>query len=224
MSRAVFTTLTYPDNFPAEPDRWKRDLDTFLKRVARAYPDAYGIWRLECKARKSGKNRGKVAPHYHLLVCGIKNLKEWREFIQTAWFEVVGSGDAKHAKAGTEASRVQTSRHAMHYVSKYCAKMDDDTPITAEGEPMPIGKWWGKFGDADNAPSLSMEIGYEELCELRRLAARYVQNRNKRYSKIIKRGKMGLTIFGLGDESNPAWLKQPERCTGWGLVMAAVFD
>jgi hypothetical protein len=29
------------------------------------------IWKLEFKARNSGKNKGKIAPHYHLFVFGV---------------------------------------------------------------------------------------------------------------------------------------------------------
>lgn len=60
--------LTYPDIFPEDNERWKRDLEIFFKRLVRRWPEASGFWKLEFKPRLSGVNRGKLAPHYHLLV------------------------------------------------------------------------------------------------------------------------------------------------------------
>jgi len=71
-----FVTLTLPD------DSWKpvlsefaklakMRLDVLLKRLHRACPSACGFWRIEWKARKSGKHEGKLFPHFHLLVWGL---------------------------------------------------------------------------------------------------------------------------------------------------------
>jgi len=39
--------------------------------MQRRWPGAAIIWKLEFKERQSGKNKGKIAPHYHLLVLGV---------------------------------------------------------------------------------------------------------------------------------------------------------
>ena len=64
-------TLTYPDNFPLYREDYKGHLEAFCDRMQRRWPGAAIIWKLEFKARKSGKNKGKIAPHYHLLVFGV---------------------------------------------------------------------------------------------------------------------------------------------------------
>lgn len=64
----VFVTLTYPDDFPVTPERWRRDLAALWRRIRRQWPEAAAIWKKEFKRRKSGVNAGKVAPHYHMLL------------------------------------------------------------------------------------------------------------------------------------------------------------
>ena len=59
--------LTYPDLFPTSPIRWKRDLEVLAARFLRRWPKASNIWKLEFEPRKSGRNKGKLAPHFHNL-------------------------------------------------------------------------------------------------------------------------------------------------------------
>jgi hypothetical protein len=63
--------LTYPDIFPEDNERWKRDWEIFVKRLVRRWPEASGFWKLEFKPRLSGVNKGKLAPHYHALVFNV---------------------------------------------------------------------------------------------------------------------------------------------------------
>ena len=77
----VFVTLTYPDEFPVTPERWRRDLAALWRRMRRQWPEAAAIWKKEFKRRKSGVNAGKVAPHYHMLLW----LTEWVVTGIAAW-------------------------------------------------------------------------------------------------------------------------------------------
>jgi hypothetical protein len=67
----TFITLLYPDEFPTDPREMKGDLDAWLKRLSRQHPNASAFWKLEIKERQSGKNAGKVAPHFHLMAWGL---------------------------------------------------------------------------------------------------------------------------------------------------------
>lgn len=71
----VFVTLTYPDDFPGDPNVWKGHLKAWFKRLKREHPGAAGFWKLELKPRQSGESEGKVAPHFHLLLWGLP--MEW---------------------------------------------------------------------------------------------------------------------------------------------------
>lgn len=75
-----FLTLTLPDEAFHDScselaKRSKVWLATFLKRLARVSPKAAGFWRIEWKARKSGRYEGKLFPHFHLLVWGLEQRK-----------------------------------------------------------------------------------------------------------------------------------------------------
>jgi hypothetical protein len=66
-----FVTLTYPDEFPLYREDYKRHLETFFDRLQRRWPGTSVIWKLEFQERKSGNNKGKIAPHYHLFLYGV---------------------------------------------------------------------------------------------------------------------------------------------------------
>lgn len=82
-----FVTLTYPDSVAFKDgfqpaDRSKRDMATLRKRIARFFPSAGGVWRIEFQDRKSGEHVGEYAPHFHLLLFGITDtdtdrLRQW---------------------------------------------------------------------------------------------------------------------------------------------------
>jgi hypothetical protein len=71
-----FVTLTLPDDcfddcVTSFAKKAKDYLDVLLKRLNRACAPSCGFWRIEWKARKSGKHEGKMFPHFHLLVWGL---------------------------------------------------------------------------------------------------------------------------------------------------------
>lgn len=63
--KPLFVTLTYPGIYPTKRERYKRDLDVFLKRMKREFGEVAYMWRLESQKRG--------APHYHLIVYTTKN-------------------------------------------------------------------------------------------------------------------------------------------------------
>lgn len=67
----LFGTTTYPDIFPDEAEKFKRDIRTLIERLKRRFPMVGLLWRLEFKVRKSGVNAGKVAPHFHWLLWNV---------------------------------------------------------------------------------------------------------------------------------------------------------
>lgn len=142
----VFITLTYPPGYGINGDVCKKELKTFLERLKRLQTK-----RTDRRVGHDGKpwsilwfqewqKNGRL--HFHL--CGTHDFpKEW---LSLAWYEIVGSGNQDHFKAGTQIKKLVGGRAAMSkYASKYCSK--------AEQKEVPkdfgwVGRFWGVWGDA----------------------------------------------------------------------------
>lgn len=178
----LFITLTYGKTWPPEPKVWKRQLDTFSKRLARKYPHSVAVWRLEFQKRG--------APHYHLIVFNVAYLPH--RWVAQAWYEIVGSGDPDHLKAGTEVRSVRSWRGVISYAAKYVSKPQEEL---SDGVAIPlfVGRWWGVFGRA-NLPITwrkeSLTLG--EFYRLRRVLRGFLRSRGVRSSVGVF---SGLSVF-----------------------------
>lgn len=134
-----FVTLTYPAEFPEPDDHaiYKGHLDAISKRIARKWPALSSIWRLEFQSRG--------AAHYHLLTFGLPAdfLTKFRCWLSRAWFEVVGSGDQKHLRAGVSVEKVEGDfKKTAFYIAAYASKKEQVRPGNF------TGRYWGKFNSA----------------------------------------------------------------------------
>src|ERR1051325_3644613 len=130
LGRSLLVTLTYPRSFPTESSTYKRHFLTFSKRLRRTFPTSSAIWKLEFQERG--------APHFHLIVMGVPFLA--RQWLSRAWFQIVGSGDDRHFRAGTQVQRAHSTRKTLAYVAKYVAKVSS----TKAGAH--TGRFWGVVG------------------------------------------------------------------------------
>jgi len=127
---SLLVTLTYPRSFPTESGTYKRHFHSFSKRLRRVFPNSSAIWKLEFQTRG--------AAHYHLLVMGVPFLaKEW---LSHAWYDVVGSHDPRHLRAGTQVQRCKSTRQALSYAAKYVAKISTGAQVEH------TGRFWGVVG------------------------------------------------------------------------------
>lgn len=136
-------TLTYPGFFPTNGTETKEHLRRFLQEMQRydARDQNYSgvrqlhsaFWFLEFQERG--------APHYHIFANRIPP-KEW---ISKRWYEIVGSEDDRHLRAGTNRVLLSAGRAGtISYASKYAAKLEQKTaPVGFEN----IGRYWGVYGD-----------------------------------------------------------------------------
>jgi len=164
----VMVTLTYPDRWESDCRKWKRDLDVFLKRVSYKFPDYWFVWKLEFQKRG--------APHFHLLGSfggGVVVNQALREWVSRAWYEVVGSGDEKHLKAGTNVEVLDSNKKVRAYVCKYIAK--EDVPKGEDGKPIKVGRWWGKSGNVPAIVKIAVRLNYNEWVLVKRLVKRWVK-------------------------------------------------
>jgi hypothetical protein len=122
----VFITLTYPENFPSNGKETKAHLNVFLQYLRRK--EIKYAWVLEFQSRG--------APHYHIIASDFIH----KEDLSKIWYRIVGSGDEKHLKAGTQIEAIKSKGHLYGYLSNYIKKLDQKTP--PEGFEN-VGRFWG---------------------------------------------------------------------------------
>lgn len=215
-TQLVFLTLTYPDKFSSDTLVWKAHFEAFRRRFERKYPQYRAIWRLEIKQRKSGTNKGQDAPHFHLMIFtnnseepnistefvsshgrshekAVSPLsKDVEKWASAAWTAIV-DGDSDHSEHGAFAVAVRNRRHAYKYISKYVAKMDDDTHA--------VGRRWGRIGDFDTLASRVGTMSQAQYIQFRRLVRGWLKARGSTYAKHVAQSppSLGMSTFGLGD-------------------------
>jgi hypothetical protein len=127
-------TLTYPRQFPDDPELCKRHLKAFLKRLERRYGPFAAFWRLGIQKRR--------AWHFHLLLFAppsFGTLPEFRYGVASCWYEVTGKVSEGHLRAGTNVEVVRKWKQATSYAEKYLAK-EEQFP-----EDVKTGRVWGRW-------------------------------------------------------------------------------
>ena len=135
-SRSFWCTLTYPEEFPTDRNIYKRDLQTFKKRLLREYKIQSVIWKQEYQKRN--------AVHFHLLIFfkNHENISKYRKWASQAWYDVVNSGDYYHYQAGVSTDVVHREKglaRLFNYLGKYISKV--------QKMEFETGRVWGYWGD-----------------------------------------------------------------------------
>src|SRR5215207_6436112 len=134
--RIIFVTLTYPHEYPEDPEVCKNHLKALRRRLQRKFGDFAGFWRLGIQKRG--------AWHVHLLLFmgpSIGPVIELRRFISSSWYEVTGKVSEGHLRAGTRVEAVRKWKQATSYVERYMAKP----------EGLQTGRIWGVW-NAEHLP------------------------------------------------------------------------
>ena len=134
----MFTTLTYPDDFPTDGREVKRHLAAFRRRFERRYGKQAVVWKLEFQRRG--------APHFHFLLSlpAAVDIVEFRSWLSAAWYEVVGSGDLRHLLAGTQSEVAETDcgRYFAYGVKSTGSKeYQNQVPEGFQN----VGRFWGNW-------------------------------------------------------------------------------
>ena len=173
----LFVTLTYPGEWPSDWQEYKRDLHNWLRRLARRYPAASVIWRLEFQKRG--------AAHYHVLVFGVTDLpKDW---LSASWYEVVASGDVRHLAAGTQVATVHTWRGASFYCAKYLGKL-------CEFGTVDTGRCWGVRGDLP-VELVEVALSWREFHQVRRVFRHWYERTVGREAWWCSQRGAGITAY-----------------------------
>jgi hypothetical protein len=134
--RLIFVTLTYPKQYPKDPDACKNHLKALRKRLQREYKSFAAFWRLGIQQRG--------AWHFHLTLFvgpSFGPISELRRFISSSWYEVTGRVSEGHLHAGTRVEVVKRWREATSYVERYIAKPEEFP------EGLQTGRIWGIWNE-----------------------------------------------------------------------------
>ena len=126
----AFAVLTYPNEFPTDGLTVKNHIDLFKRRLEYQHPGIAWMWGIEFQTRG--------AVHLNFLFDRFVD-KDW---LSQTWFDVVGSGDDKHLRAGTKIQFCTSTDEASGYMAaRYSAKKDAQK-IIPQGFNA-LGRWWG---------------------------------------------------------------------------------
>ena len=176
--RMIFVTLTYPHEYPDDPNVCKRHLKALRKRLHREYGPFAAFWRLGIQKRG--------AWHFHLLLFvgpSIGPVTELRRFISSSWYEVVGKVSEGHLRAGTRVEAAKKWKQATSYAERYLAKPEEFP------EGLQTGRIWGIWNEQLLPVRWeTVEVSLKDAFRIRRI-----------YRKLARRKGSGLlrrtTVF-----------------------------
>jgi len=128
--------LTYPGEYPQDPELCKRHLKALRKRLQREFGSFAAFWRLGIQKR--------AAWHFHLLLFvgpSVGSVADLRRFISSSWYEVTGKVSEGHLRAGTRVEAVKKWKEATSYVERYMAKPEKFP------EGLQTGRIWGLWNE-----------------------------------------------------------------------------
>ena len=133
----TMVTLTYPERFPNDGRKVKRDLKAFLEFLRRDIGKPNYLWFLEFQKRG--------APHIHILLDwplprARANKKAFRDRVAMTWYRLAATKDPKHLAAGTRVEAIRKPDGGARYCVKYCLKMRQKA--VPEGYRN-VGRFWG---------------------------------------------------------------------------------
>jgi hypothetical protein len=174
----IFVTLTYPREYPEDPELCKRHLKALRKRLQREYEPFAAIWRLGIQKRG--------ALHFHLLLFvgpTFGPIGELRRFISSSWYEVTGKVSEGHLHGGTRVQTIRKWKEVPSYVERYMAKPEEFP------EGLQTGRIWGMWNE-NLLPVRweKVEVSLRDAFRIRRI-----------YRKLAKRKGSGslrrITVF-----------------------------
>jgi len=111
------------------------------------------------------------------------------DWLSTAWYHVVGSGNLDHFLAGCSVERVRTWGGVMWYAAKYMSKADSESFMVE----LAVGRSWGIFNRSviPWARLVDIDLSDDVGNRIRRIARRYLEHR---LGRRVQR-HYGLTLY-----------------------------
>ena len=183
-------------------------LKQFKRDLEKRYPKISGVWRREWEARKSGRLRGEVCPHFHMLFhmpgVGRKHYLAMCLRLARMWVDATCTRDERAIKVAQNPKSyrwLNGVKMAQIYVSKYVSKIE----LNDTGQSR--GRYWGKIGDLPICPPICVPLTWRAEYKLRRIFSKIALSREK---KMLGEGKrvhyrLSKVFKRIGSEGN-CWL------------------
>lgn len=230
-----FQTFTFADDVMAGKTIEERGLfadkvlDEFKRRALIAIPELQGIWRREWKRRKSGRLKGELCPHYHLLLsAGLtrENFRKTAQLFGITWVQITKSEglDAMHAFEVAIGQNCRPEDDPIRwiegvgqlrcYLGKYMAK-EEEFEKDENGDAPSFGRAWGKVGQWEEERKEDRPYSQPEGVILKRLLKRYAKAQYRRQRSFKKKPGKGKTFkcFGQGEKRIVRLVNDP-----WGYL------
>ncbi len=218
----AMVTLTYPGDWRAVcPDgpTVKRHLDAFIRRWERQWGPFRGVWKLEFQPRRRQPEEYRYAPHLHLYGGRPIFIEKagafepvthaaFRRWVSQVWFEIVGTSDERHLRAGTGVDeRVGAGANDVQRIASYFAGYSvkgrkADQHIIPLDFPN-VGRFWGVRGLQSVA--VTVQLDETQFFELHRVL-------RKLRAKNCGRSASRLPGFRVLSADAPALV---ERLAAW---------
>jgi hypothetical protein len=190
--RLISITLTYPHEYPEDPEVCKNHLKALRRRLQRKCGDFAGFWRMGIQRRG--------AWHFHLLLFvgpSVGSIGELRCFISSSWYEVTGKVSEGHLRAGTRVEAVKRWKEATSYAERYLAKPEEFP------EGVQTGRIWGVWnGDLLPARWETVQVGLRDAFRLRRINRKLASRRGSGYLRritvFVRHENVGRLLAFLG--------------------------
>jgi len=186
--KGVFITLTYPNEFHNRTMR-ERNQDRFLfmrameKHLGR---EVGALWRVEWEKRKSGKMAGHLFCHVHIIVFNCRFIH--KDVVRDGWRRALNA----EGPLITWIDGISEGRKASRYVSKYCAKGQENGVLDDSSYLNTDGRHWGMHRKPLIPFAFRVHIPYlgEDLIQLaENLAA-------SKFKFFTKGTGNGFSVFG----------------------------
>jgi hypothetical protein len=190
--RLISITLTYPHEYPEDPEVCKNHLKALRRRLQRKFGEFTGFWRLGIQKRG--------AWHFHLLLFvgpSIGPIDKLRRFISTSWYEVTGKVSEGHLHTGTRVEAVKRWKEATSYVERYMAKPEEFP------EELQTGRIWGIWNE-DLLPVQweKVEVSLRDAFKIRRIYRKLARRKGsgslRRTTVFVRRENVVRLLGFLG--------------------------
>ena len=190
--RLVSVTLTYPCEYPGDPEVCKGHLKALRKRLKRRYGEFAAFWRMGIQKRG--------AFHFHLLLFvppSIGRIDTIRHFISSSWYEICGEVSEVHLRAGTRVEQIRKWKIATSYAEKYLAKQEEFP------DRLETGRIWGIWNEKLlpiqwETVKVSLQDAYRSRRVFRKLTKRRGSGSLRRLTVFIRHENVVRLLQFLG--------------------------